>query len=394
MFQRPRTRHIATFVILLAATALVAHAKGRSAPADAAPATPDIAPVAANPPRIEVAFVLDTTGSMSGLIEGAKRKIWSIANRMADGTPTPHIRFGLIGYRDRGDAYVTRSFDLTEDIDAIYEKLQAFRAEGGGDTPESVNQALHEAVTRMSWSPGQDVYKVIFLVGDAPPHTDYQDDVAYPETVRLATARHIRINTVQCGTLPSTTPIWQQIASEGLGEFVTIRQDGAMVAVSAPQDDALMRLNRDLGATVLPWGSPMERADIERKRDMAAVASAPVAASRLAYLGKTGGRVNAGAGDLVDAVKEGVVDPANLPAEMLPEPMREMDDEARKAYVEARVAKRGELELQIKKLSKAREDYLRRDAARRAAAGEADSFDAKILDLIRQQAAEKGIRYE
>ena len=331
---------------------------------------------------------------MSGLIEGAKRKIWSIANRMADGTPTPHIRFGLIGYRDRGDAYVTRSFDLTEDIDAIYEKLQAFRAEGGGDTPESVNQALHEAVTRMSWSPGQDVYKVIFLVGDAPPHTDYQDDVAYPETVRLATARHIRINTVQCGTLPSTTPIWQQIASEGLGEFVTIRQDGAMVAVSAPQDDALMRLNRDLGATVLPWGSPMERADIERKRDMAAVASAPVAASRLAYLGKTGGRVNAGAGDLVDAVKEGVVDPATLPDEMLPEPMREMDDEARKAYVEARVAKRGELERQIKKLSKARENYLRRDAARRAAAGEADSFDAKILDLIRQQAAEKGIRYE
>ena len=161
-----------------------------------------------------------------------------------------------------------------------------------------------------------------------------------------------------------------------------------------PQDDALMRLNRDLGATVLPWGSPMERADIERKRDMAVVASAPVAASRLAYLGKTGGRVNAGAGDLVDAVKEGVVDPATLPAEMLPEPMREMDDEARKAYVEARVAKRGELELQIKKLSKARKDYLRRDAARRAAAGEADSFDAKILDLIRQQAAEKGIRYE
>ena len=35
-------------------------------------------------PVVEVAFVLDTTGSMGGLIEGAKRKIWSIATA----TPT------------------------------------------------------------------------------------------------------------------------------------------------------------------------------------------------------------------------------------------------------------------------------------------------------------------
>ena len=50
-------------------------------------------------PRIEVCFVLDTTGSMSGLIKGAKQKIWSIANDMAGAKPTPRIRFGLIGYR-------------------------------------------------------------------------------------------------------------------------------------------------------------------------------------------------------------------------------------------------------------------------------------------------------
>ena len=104
-------------------------------------------------PRIEVAFVLDTTGSMSGLIEGAKQKIWSIANQMASGQPAPEIRIGLIGYRDRGDAYVTRVFELTDDLDEIYGQLQQFRAEGGGDTPESVNQALHEAVSDLSWTP-------------------------------------------------------------------------------------------------------------------------------------------------------------------------------------------------------------------------------------------------
>src|SRR5262245_6521271 len=66
-------------------------------------------PVPAPPkPRIEVAFVLDTTGSMAGLIDGAKRKIWQIANQLADGKPAPDIQMALIAYRDRGDYYVTR----------------------------------------------------------------------------------------------------------------------------------------------------------------------------------------------------------------------------------------------------------------------------------------------
>ena len=59
-------------------------------------------------PMIEVCFVLDTTGSMGGLIAGAKDKIWSMANEMISANPTPEIRIGLIGYRDKTDAYVTK----------------------------------------------------------------------------------------------------------------------------------------------------------------------------------------------------------------------------------------------------------------------------------------------
>ena len=101
-------------------------------------------------PVVDVVFVLDTTGSMSGLIQTAKEKIWSIASTMASAQPTPEIRIGLVGYRDRGDAYVTRVVDLTDDLDSVYAQLMAFQAGGGGDTPESVNQALYEAVQNMS----------------------------------------------------------------------------------------------------------------------------------------------------------------------------------------------------------------------------------------------------
>jgi hypothetical protein len=63
--------------------------------------------------KIEVVFVLDTTGSMGGLIQSAKEKIWSIASTMATAKPTPEIRMGLVAYRDRGDSYVTRAVDLS-----------------------------------------------------------------------------------------------------------------------------------------------------------------------------------------------------------------------------------------------------------------------------------------
>lgn len=96
-------------------------------------------PVGVPGPRVEVAFVLDTTGSMGGLIEGAKRRIWSIARRIGEGRPRPELRIALVAYRDKGDLYVTRTYDFTADMDEVFDRLSAFRAEGGGDGPEHVS---------------------------------------------------------------------------------------------------------------------------------------------------------------------------------------------------------------------------------------------------------------
>src|SRR5438034_11513103 len=105
-------------------------------PAQAAPV-----PVAKKP-KVEVVFCLDTTGSMGGLIEGAKQKIWAISNQIANGKPIPELKIGLVAYRDRGDAYITKVFEPSDDLDAIHGHLKGFQAQGGGDAPESVNQAL------------------------------------------------------------------------------------------------------------------------------------------------------------------------------------------------------------------------------------------------------------
>ena len=187
-------------LILLAAGAYVAFADTKPASDSKSPPPPTTTQNApAKKPRIEVCFVLDTTGSMSGLLEGAKQKIWAIANDMISAKPTPELKVGLVGYRDNGDEYVVRPFALTDDIDAMYGHLRAFEAGGGGDTPESVNEALDEAINKMKWSDDRDVLKIVFLVGDAPPHMDYANGPKYPDLCRAAAKKDLIINTVQCG---------------------------------------------------------------------------------------------------------------------------------------------------------------------------------------------------
>lgn len=129
------------------------------------------------PKRIEIAFVLDTTGSMGDLIDGAKRKIWAVADEVRKQHPNAEIRIGLVGYRDRGDVYVTDKWDLSTDISAVYGKLLEYRAQGGGDWPESVNEALAVAVNKLAWTEGKDTRRLIFLVGDAPPHMEDRKSV-------------------------------------------------------------------------------------------------------------------------------------------------------------------------------------------------------------------------
>jgi hypothetical protein len=388
-FSRGRALGATALAALVTATVLVAQAiaKAPAQPAGQSHVT------ASAPPRIEVAFVLDTTGSMAGLIEGAKHKVWSIANQMASARQQTDVRLALIGYRDRGDAYVTRRFDLSSDVDALYAELQQYRAEGGGDTPESVNQALHEAVTALGWSTESNVYRVIFLVGDAPPHLDYQDDVEFEDSLRLARQKGIAVNTIQCGALAETTPIWRRIATLGGGDYAAIAQDGGMLALATPLDDEFARLNRELADTALGYGDARAHAELAMKVDNARAAPAAAAADRLAYLGRAGGALVSGAKDLVDAVKGGLT-LESVPVEELPAQMREMSAPERQAFVETKQGERAQLQARIGSLAKQRDGWLAKEESRLRDAGRADGFDQKVFDAIKRQAAAQGIDYE
>ena len=343
-------------------------------------------------PEIEVCFVLDTTGSMGGLIEGAKQKIWSIANEIASAKPTPDIRVGLIAYRDRGDDYVVRSFDLTNDLDAVYAQLKTFQAGGGGDLPESVNEALDAAVRNISWSGDRSVLKMIFLVGDAPPHMDYPNGPKYPEVCQAAMKKDLIINTIQCGNISETSPIWRDIAKLSEGSYAAIPQSGNMAAIDTPMDAKLAELNRKMGTTLVAYGSETTRRSVYEKQAVSEAAPATLSADRLSFNAKSGVAVQ-GEGELLDSLANNKVTLESIRKDQLPPELQKLNDKELKVEIEKKQKERTELQMQIQKLSKERDDFIAREQKRLAAGGKADSFDEKVADMIHTEAAKKGIEY-
>jgi hypothetical protein len=343
-------------------------------------------------PRIEVCFVLDTTGSMGGLIEGAKQKIWSIANEIISAKPTPDLKLGLIGYRDRGDEYVVKSFQLTDDIDSIYAHLRDFKAEGGGDEPESVNEALAEAIEKMPWSQDRKVLKIIFLVGDAPPHMDYADGPKYPELCRIAAKKDLIINTVQCGSIAATTPIWKEIAKSSEGSYAAIAQSGGVAVIATPMDDELAKLNKKIGETLIPYGDADLRREVAAKQAFAESAPPSAAADRLSYNAKTKKGVQ-GRGELLDALASNEVKLESVDKKDLPAEFQKLTKEKLEARIAKTRAERDSLQREIQELAKERDAYIQAENKRLAEAGKGDGFDEKVAETIRQQAERKGISY-
>lgn len=386
------------FVVTAGVLAGYPYSRGPAASPVATTANASAHRIASEHPKIEVVFVLDTTSSMGGLIQGAKENIWSIASSMAQAKPTPELHIGLVAFRDRGDDYVTKVIDLSTDLDSMYSTLMEFSPAGGGDGPESVNEALYVAVNRISWSQDPKSYKAIFLVGDAPPHMDYPDDVKYPDTLKAAAARGIVVNTIQAGNDPSARQTFERIAALEQGAYFQVGQQGDALAVATPYDGKIAALSREVDATRLYFGD----AEAQRKAESKIAATEKVhtegsvasRAKRAVFNAAPAGAANmAGENELVDAVASGRVDLGKLDADQLPPALRDADAAERQRLVQANADKRAQLQAQIAALGKDRSAYIAEDLKRKNT-DSASSLDDKLYSTIKEQAGKKGLSYD
>ncbi len=159
---------------------------------------------------VDVAFILDTTGSMGEEIDAVRTTIGKVAHEL--GRQNFQVRLGLVEYKDRGDAFVTKVHQFSSSSERFLADVAQVTAGGGGDLPESVNEGLQVGLTRLAW--GQDsVARFAFLIGDAPPHLDYANDADYAVEMKRAAHQGIQVFTVAASGMDALgQAVFRQVA--------------------------------------------------------------------------------------------------------------------------------------------------------------------------------------
>jgi len=335
-----------------------------------------VQPPPAAPHRVDLVFAVDTTGSMGGLLDGAKRTVWSIASHIRQVDPNADLHVGLVAYRDIGDEYVTKDLQLTSDLDAVFTELSGYIAAGGGDEPEDVDAALYDAVHKMAWRP--DAKKMIFLVGDAPP-ASRNDVPRFEVSTREAAAHQIIVNAVRCGAAEDTAVAWKQIAALGGGEFSSIAEDGGVQQVATPYDRKLAELEHTVDTTAVVYGDSAVHAHYAAKIAASAAAPAATKADRAAYY--AAGSATRGGEDITEGVATGGMGVGSLDDDKLPADLQGLSKDELKRKIDERAAERAKAQKEMAEVAKQRADYLRGHA------GASNGFDDAVKGTVDRELA-------
>lgn len=364
----------------------------------AAIARDDIKPESAKPapkPVVQLAILLDTSGSMQGLIEQAKGQLWKIVNEFLkarqDGQ-MPEVQVALYEYGksslSRESGWIRQIVPLSTDLDRISEELFALKTNGGD---EYCGWVIKDAVAGLDWSADPKVYRAIIIAGNEP---FTQGPVNYAESCKAAIAKGIIVNTIHCGA--ETTGIntkWQDGAALADGKYMVINHNRAVVHIAAPQDAEIARLSAELNKTYLAYGiegqaSSMRQAEQDKNAMSLAPATGAVVQRAVA---KSSANYNNAGWDLVDATKGKDFNLSEVKAESLPAEMQKMTGKERREYVEKKAKERAELQARIQSLNAERGQYV---AEQRRQQSATNTLDAVVITAVREQAAKRDFQFE
>ncbi|MCP3057562.1 VWA domain-containing protein [Myxococcus sp. K38C18041901] len=362
------------------------------------PVAPTVTPVvdSKTAPVIQIALLLDTSGSMDGLLDQARTQLWNIVNRFAKakrGGAAPRLELALYTYGDTTPGSsaneIRQVTAFTSDLDALSERLFALRTSGGS---EHGGEVIQEATQKLEWSAKEDSMRLIFVAGN---ETFIQGPVDYREAVAAARKKGITVNTIHCGDYEQgIADHWKDAATRADGSYMNIDQNLKVVELAAPQDEEIARLGAELNNTYVVYGGAEAKESQQRQATQDKL-SRGVSLSNMASraMAKSSGNYSNESWDLVDAVKKNKVDLGAVAAEELPEPMRNLDAEGRKAWLTAREKEREALQQRIQQLGKERQQFLAEARKTQATEGD-DTLDGVIGQVVQREASKRSFTLE
>ncbi len=344
-------------------------------------------------PVVQIAILLDTSGSMSGLIEQAKMQLWKIVNEMATakkGGRSPMLEVALYEYGkssiSASEGYIKMLTPLTTDLDKISEELFKLKTNGGS---EYCGMVIDKAVKELSWNKSNKEYKVIFIAGNEP---FTQGSINYKDSCKKAISKGIIVNTIFCGSYQTgVDTFWKDGADISDGSYMNIDHNKKIVHISSPHDKEIIRLGKLLNKTYLSYGKKgMEMKKRQEAQDMNAVGMSPeVMVQRSAV--KASKQYKNTSWDIVDAEKEGLLKIESVKEENLPEEMKKMSISERKEYIEKKRNERKDIRNKIKILKEKREKFVEKVKRQNA---KNMTLDDVIIEALKKQAEKKNYKFE
>lgn len=344
-------------------------------------------------PTIQLALLLDTSGSMDGLIDQARNQLWQVVNQFANVSKAgvrPRLEVALFEYgNDRLSAqsgYIRQVTPLTTELDRVSEGLFTLTTSGGS---EYCGQVIDTAVNQLQWTQRQGDIRMVLIAGNEPFS---QGPVPFKHAIVGAQQRDIVVNTIFAGAAEQGISLgWREGARLAGGEYMSIDQNQKVVHINAPQDEQIAALNQQLNQTYLPYGSEGKVA-AQRQAEQDSQ-SGNISAGLLAKRAKSkaSGFYRNESWDLVDAVAEKDVAVAELAEESVPEPMKPMSVEQREQFVAEKAAERKRLQQRIVELTEARDAYV---AKVRSEMVQQNTMDEALTAAIKKQVKRKDYRLE
>jgi len=342
---------------------------------------------------IQLALLLDTSGSMDGLIEQAKSQLWKIVNELAtskkDGEKV-ELYVALYEYGKQSipadEGYLRNIVPFTQDLDLISDELFKLKTDGG---EEYCGKVILSAVNNLQWKKSNDELKIIFIAGNEP---FTQGDVDYKEACKKSVKNGIVVNTIFCGNYDEgVQTMWKEGADISDGKYMNIDHNAEIVHIEAPQDDEIIKLGQELNKTYIAFGNyGKEKKDLQAEQDANSISlSNEVMVQR--SVTKSGGHYKNSTWDLVDAKKEGTIKIEELKDEELPDEMKKMSVPERKSYLDKKEKERSQIQDKINKLNDERSKYV----AKKMLENKNDNtLDAVMIKTIREQAKQKNYKFE
>lgn len=344
---------------------------------------------------VDVVLSLDTSNSMDGLIDSAKRKLWAIVNDLAKIEPAPVLRVALYSYGnndyDKNQGWVRKELDLTTDLDEVYKKLYGLRTHGG---TELVARVSRDALADLKWAEGKDALRILFVCGNE--RVDQDKEVSLEAVASAAKAKGVHVNTIYCG-LPTHADAagWKNFASLAGGKFANINQDKASTstAIKTPFDEEIQKLGVSINSTYCWYG---EKGAAAGRNQVAQDSNAKKASREVALergITKAGQLYKNAACDLIDRMQiDKDFDLTKIKEEDLPDELKKLKPAERLPYLKKKAEERAEIQKKVADLNAKRVKFID-EARKKQPKSEADkAFDEALGSMLQEQAAAKGMK--